>query len=140
VVEVGLEFVPAWVVGAPIPVLVNFWDRELIDWDRAVDTSSGINILATRSAIIYEEKSMSTYPAPGTTKALPSIIQDRVEALLPAFVQRIGATKSGSNNEDVYVEIVGVRTILTPPLTILPEVGLEDTLGLRIVNAAHCGL
>ena len=37
VVEVGLKLVPIWVVGRPVPVFVDFWNGELVNWYRRVD-------------------------------------------------------------------------------------------------------
>lgn len=45
VIEVCLKFIPARVVCCPVPILVDFWNGQLIDRDRAIDPSTWIDIL-----------------------------------------------------------------------------------------------
>ncbi len=43
-VEVGLQFPPVWIVCGKAERVVNLGDRQLVDWDRAVDSSSGVAV------------------------------------------------------------------------------------------------
>lgn len=44
VVEVGLQFPPAWVVCGKAERVVDLGNRQLVDWDRAVDSSSWVAV------------------------------------------------------------------------------------------------
>ena len=43
-VEVGLQFPPVWIVCGKAECVINLGDRQLVDWDRAVDSSSWIAV------------------------------------------------------------------------------------------------
>jgi hypothetical protein len=44
VVEVCLQLAPVWVVACECPCLINLRDVELVDWNWAVDSCTGIAI------------------------------------------------------------------------------------------------
>lgn len=48
VVEVGLQFSPIGVVRRPMPIFIDFWNGEFVDWYGAVYASSWVDVLRQR--------------------------------------------------------------------------------------------
>jgi len=51
VVEVCLQLAPVWVVACECPSLINLRDVELVDWDRAVDSCTGVAIPSPKALL-----------------------------------------------------------------------------------------
>jgi len=147
-VKVGLQFPPVWIVCGKAERVVNLGDCQLVDWDRAVDSSSWIAVpppnvwIPVRACFIeflLECISIGQRPAaggctscelylPSATISGASVIKNRVISLLPHLIEQVNPTEASSNDEDIDVQVVSIWSRGVSPTSILGELGLDNPL------------
>jgi hypothetical protein len=66
-------------------------------------------------------------------------LQVKSDEMSKSDVGDVLTSKSSSNDQDIDVEVVCVRTICASSFAVFAEIGLQDTLGLRFLsNGTHC--
>lgn len=156
VIKIGLQFFPIGIVSAPVPVFVDLWDRKFVDGDFAVHPGASLR----RSALPAPGKELGgqtvDVPSPSPSERCTSIVNDSLVAGLSKFVQQIcatwstsqytsriaqmrmfGPTKAGSNDQDVHVQIISIRSFVTATMGKLGQLCFQSTVCWNGVSI-HC--
>lgn len=128
-VKVCAQLSEVGVVCRPRPVLVNLGNREFVLGDLGVDACARVAVPSPSVARQERKrgKRLMEKTVPSATKAVTGLIYDRLVAKLAQLVQEVNSSETGAYDEDVCLEVVGIRSLIAGAVCILAQLLLDRT-------------